>query len=160
MQAPELCNFLGETFHAKIRASLNILQQNIEEWLFEFTNGQVIKREELQNKCSSLIQELEKHLRKKETIFYPYVLLYEDWKLNSEQKPNLAKGSIDMMVKEQNKILDLLNQIMQITRMVNLNECKNKVCLLCVTEILDLNKMLNKLFTIEQSILFPKLFAA
>lgn len=160
MQAPELCNFLGETFHAKIRASLQILQHNVAEWLLEFSSEPIINREELQQKCSSLIQELEKHLRKKETIFYPYVLLYEDWKLNTEQKPNLAKGSIDMMVKEQNKILDLLNQIMQITRKVNLNECKNKVCLLCVTEILDLNKMLNKLFTIEQSILFPKLAAA
>jgi len=157
MEPVELCKYIKEHSSYHINQGIKNISANWNEWMIELKQT-TSEAEKLGDLILETFREIEDHLRKKEKIFYPFVEVLTDWmRKGSKRETSIIKNPIAKMIDEQQSILRKISNIRQITSSFNSSLCKNKVCVLCMTELFGIEQELNKEFHIEQTILFPKL---
>jgi iron-sulfur cluster repair protein YtfE (RIC family) len=152
MGSSELSDFLKDRYHYKIIQGMEIVMQKLDNWVLELKEQGCTCKD-----LKQLVSDIESHLRKKEKVFYPYVSTIEDKKSMAEGEIALVKQPISTLIKEQKNIQQLLLKIKLDTANIDSYNCKSKVCIMCMSTLFEIEQDLNRLFHIEQSVLFPKL---
>jgi iron-sulfur cluster repair protein YtfE (RIC family) len=156
MGSSELSDFLKDRYHYKIIQGMEIVMQKLDNWVLELKE-QGCTCQDLKQLVKQTFSDIESHLRKKEKVFYPYVSTIEDKKSMAEGEIALVKQPISTLIKEQKNIQQLLLKIKLDTANIDSYNCKSKVCIMCMSTLFEIEQDLNRLFHIEQSVLFPKL---
>jgi iron-sulfur cluster repair protein YtfE (RIC family) len=154
----EMCRLIQEHYHYKIKNSSNYILSHLDAWMKEY-NLRFQESDSLKFQIVKTLQNIEDHLRKKETIFFPFVEVISHWNNGNDQKPSLVKNPILKMTTEQKDIAKNIYEIRAKTNKNDMSFCYSIICKMCLNEMLELEQTLNELFHIEQTILFQKLIA-
>lgn len=160
MSAAALCEFVQNKHNKKIRQSMQLIGMHLDKWMESYLKQNPLS-EGLKDKIMALFDLVDTHLRKEETVLFPFVAKM-DAKLKGFDMENFPKQSIianpiKMMQEEHNKITDRISEIRSITNNYTVSDCNEGDCILCMTEMFDLEQEMMKQIFVEQTILFPKI---
>ena len=158
MNPDELCSYLKDRSMYPIHQNMIQISNTLEQWKIDF-----VKLGLLQESFFELLQdtltEIESHLRRKETIFYPFVSVLTSRNPNPDKPAPLAQNAMSMLKKEYSSIRLKLTSLRQHTDLIDMAACSHKLCILNLGALFEIEQEILKQFHVEQTILFPKIAA-
>lgn len=161
-RADELAGYISDKHHSFTRR----IAENILERLNQLMGSEERGREEyrhLRNLCDMLFSELNNHMRKEETILFPFIRKMVQTEQGQVEKEfpavTMVKNPIDLLLREHRRISLLLQEIRVTTHNYKPAEERSTYCKLCLSELFDLDQDIQKHFYLEETVLYPKLLA-
>lgn len=156
MNAEELCTYLKDRSMYSIHQNMIQISRTLDAWRTDFVKLGLLD-ESFFSILKETLSEIESHLRRKETIFYPFVSLLVNRNTLSDEPAPLAQNAITMLKKEYKAIRLKLSQLRQQTDLIDTAACTHKLCIQNLTALFEIEQEIQKQFHIEQTILFPKI---
>jgi len=161
MEPDQLHAFLKDRYHYKIKQSMSVVMDYLEDWILEGTLP-VAESERLEKAIKNVFSYIDTHIRKKETVFYPYISqLVKNGStgktVDGVEDYHFLNKPIQTLRTEQRYIQKQLLEIKMVTSLIDTDKCSSTACIMCMTALFEIENETGKQFHIEQTILFPKL---
>ncbi len=155
-----LCLYQAERNHAETRVVLNLLGKTMEH----IVTGKEVPQfwPEVYDRFLILADTIENNQRKEETIFFPFVAkmisILQGNKSVDFPMQTMVKNPIDLMRKEHERVLRMVDEIKKLTNNYSLKQVECFEGKLCLSELFVLHQNLEKHFYMEENILFEQVF--
>ncbi|MBK8947224.1 MAG: DUF542 domain-containing protein [Ignavibacteriae bacterium] len=153
-----LANYIIQNHHTFVRESINKIKNKIDE--FENSSGNEFISD-IKNTFQKLTKEMENHMKKEETISFPYVNYLLSCKKFNEKPKIRRDGSIKKnLITLENEHASASNALIKIKEIIRKYSLLNTYKIV-LTElnglIIEFDKDLKKHIHLENNILFPKI---
>lgn len=160
MPAGELCDYIVSKHHGYARLSLSIIQEQFSKLIQDSEkNAEEVKL--VYTKFLALKEILIKHLKKEETILFPFIRKMDSIKQGKSHGCFPLGVKVDNPLKitsrEHESIIGFFNEIRVLTRNYSAPSVDSLRLKVCFAELLELEQDLYKHFFLEENILHPKL---
>lgn len=160
LQADELCDYIQKKHHSFARHSTEMIHQYFVQMLHEATSETSFVNE-MHSHFLNLQNHLEQHLKKEETVLFPFIRKMIHLK-NGEGQGCFPLGAkvenpLRIMSHEHEKMIHDLEKINIACSTFLASHQHSITAKLCYVELMDLEEDLRKHFSLEEEILHPKL---
>jgi len=161
-RADELAGYVCDHHHSFTRRTSKSILNRLDEVLKSDEQAKEEYRH-LWKLCDILFNEIENHMRKEETILFPFIrkMVQAEQGIGEKEFPSftMVRNPIDLLKKEHRRINLLLQEIRIATHYYKPAEESSAICKLCLSEMFDLDQDIQKHLYLEETVLYPKLIA-
>lgn len=161
-RADELATYITDNHHRYTRQSAEVIHERLHQLMSREDHARDEYRH-LWNLFDLLFHELDNHMRKEETILFPFVRKMVQVLLGTFPhdfpEATMIKKPIELLLKEHRRISLLLQEIRLATSYYKPADDASDNCRFCLAEMFDLDQDIQKHFYLEETVLYPKILS-
>jgi regulator of cell morphogenesis and NO signaling len=159
-RADELAGYVTDKHHSYARQAAEIIHDRLNH-LMSMNDDSKEDYRHLWNLFDQLFLELDNHMRKEETILFPFVrkMVQADQGHGEDEFPSvtMVRNPIELLLKEHRRVSNLLQELRMATNHYKPADESSPTCKLCLAEMFDLDQDIQRHFYLEETVLYPKL---